>query len=175
MSVAVPPYNGVTYYFFETRTMNKTVSTIILVAMLAFAGYFVIKGREAQKDQAPADVYTSEGGSEKKVSEAPAPAAPAATNIITLSDDGFSPSQILVKKGDTVTFKNESSSPMWPASSVHPTHRDYPTTGGCLGSTFDACKGIAPGESWSFTFDASGTWKYHDHLSPQWRGAITVE
>ena len=64
---------------------------------------------------------------------------------------------------------------MWTASAVHPTHRAYPTTGGCLGSTFDACKGVQPGASWSFRFDIAGTWKYHNHLNPNNTGAIVVE
>ena len=64
---------------------------------------------------------------------------------------------------------------MWPASAFHPTHKAYPTTGGCLGSTFDACKGVLPGESWSFKFDIAGSWKYHDHLKPIVFGTIVVE
>ncbi|OHA38709.1 MAG: hypothetical protein A3G03_02780 [Candidatus Taylorbacteria bacterium RIFCSPLOWO2_12_FULL_44_15c] len=64
---------------------------------------------------------------------------------------------------------------MWTASAVHPTHRAYPTSGGCLGSTFDACAGVQSGNSWSFKFDISGTWKYHNHLNPGDTGTIVVE
>ncbi|MEK9182927.1 MAG: hypothetical protein AAB849_00245 [Patescibacteria group bacterium] len=72
-------------------------------------------------------------------------------------------------------FKNQSARSMWPASGFHPTHTVYPTTGGCLGSTFDACKGVLPGESWSFQFDIAGSWKYHNHLNPADFGMIVVE
>ncbi|MCU0660303.1 MAG: hypothetical protein MUD00_01685 [Candidatus Pacebacteria bacterium] len=155
--------------------MNKTLSTVILVAMFIFAGYFFVKGREAQKDNTPPHIYMADSTVDRKVSEAPLPLAPTATHDIIFSDSGFSPNQIRIKKGDTIIFKNESSSAMWPAANAHPTHREYPTTGGCLGSAFDACKGIPVKETWSFTFDHIGTWKYHDHLSPQWRGSIIVE
>ena len=41
--------------------------------------------------------------------------------------------------------------------------------------TFDACKGVKPGESWPFKFDIAGNWKYHDHLNPKNFGAIIVQ
>ncbi|OHA25032.1 MAG: hypothetical protein A3D52_00625 [Candidatus Taylorbacteria bacterium RIFCSPHIGHO2_02_FULL_44_36] len=93
----------------------------------------------------------------------------------TNTNSGYSPSILTVKKGETVTFKNQSSQSMWTASAVHPTHRAYPTSGGCLGSTFDACAGVQSGNSWSFKFDISGTWKYHNHLNPGDTGTIVVE
>ena len=95
--------------------------------------------------------------------------------VVTYTDEGFSPATLQIKKSDTVIFKNKSSRSMWPASAMHPTHMVYPTTGGCLGSTFDACKGVQPDNIWSFKFEVLGSWKYHDHLTPKDRGTITVE
>jgi plastocyanin len=96
-------------------------------------------------------------------------------NAILYSDSGFAPNPLRVPVGTVVTFVNNSSNKMWPASAVHPTHNEYPTTGGCIGSTFDACRGIEPGETWEFKFDIKGTWQYHDHLSPKSYGTIIVE
>lgn len=93
---------------------------------------------------------------------------------VTYTDEGYSPATISVKKGQSVTFQNESARNMWTASDPHPTHQDYPTSGGCETSTFDSCKGTPPGQSWSFTFDAIGEWNYHDHLRPSRSGAVTV-
>lgn len=93
----------------------------------------------------------------------------------TLTAGGFLPAALTVKVGTIVTFQNKSSNPSWPASAIHPTHALYPTTGGCIGSTFDACKGIPPGESWSFKFDKAGNWKYHDHLNPAKWGTVVVQ
>lgn len=97
------------------------------------------------------------------------------TVTIRATDSGFVPSSVSIKKGATVVFMNESSRDVWIASAMHPTHTVYPTKGGCIGSTFDACRGLKPNESWSFTFDIAGAWKYHDHLSPGNFGSITVE
>jgi plastocyanin len=87
---------------------------------------------------------------------------------------GFMPGTISVPRGTTVTFTNQSSVAIWPASALHPTHAAYPTTGGCIGSTFDSCGEIPPGGSWQFTFDIPGTWRYHDHLNPNHFGAVVV-
>jgi len=93
---------------------------------------------------------------------------------IIYSENGFSPADFQVPKGTEIEFVNNSQTPFWPASAVHPTHNVYPTKGGCIGSTFDACKAILPGETWSFVFDISGLWKYHDHLNPSHQGNIVV-
>lgn len=98
---------------------------------------------------------------------------------ISYTDSGFSPSTLNISAGTMVKFVNNSSLPVWPASAMHPTHKEYPgsdivkcVTGEII---FDACRGIAPGESWSFTFDIKGAWKYHDHLKASNFGTITVK
>ncbi len=96
-------------------------------------------------------------------------------NTIEITSSGFNPNFIEVRAGTVVTFVNKDASPHWPASDVHPTHTVYPEFKGCIGSTFDACKALQPGESWSFNFTKLGTWKYHDHLNPSLTGKITVK
>jgi len=95
--------------------------------------------------------------------------------IITYNNDGFSPKSLEINKGDIVNFINNSPNPFWPAASFHPTHANYPVGGGCIGSAFDACKDIAPGGSWQFTFDIEGTYGYHDHLKASNFGTIVVK
>ncbi len=100
-------------------------------------------------------------------------------NTVTITADGFSPKTVTVKAGTTVTFVNEDSNQHWPASAVHPTHEAYPDSGikkcGTGELIFDACAGLAQGESFSFTFNEKGSWNYHDHLRPTNRGTIVVE
>ncbi len=93
---------------------------------------------------------------------------------ITITAGGFSPSAIRIKSGETITFINGDSKPHWPASGAHPTHELYPEKGGCIASKFDACKALAPGETWPFKFRFNGIWKYHDHLNPDTTGIIQV-
>jgi plastocyanin len=96
-------------------------------------------------------------------------------NTVEITSSGFNPSSLTVNTGDTVTFINRDTKSHWPASAVHPTHKGYPETGGCIGSKFDACMGLAQGETFSFTFSQKGTWKYHDHLNPAFTGTIVVQ
>ena len=86
---------------------------------------------------------------------------------IKLTPDGFSPAEVTIKTGETVTFYNFTKTPFWPASNEHPSHSIY--------SEFDSKKPIATGETWSFQFNKPGVWKYHDHLSPFFTGFVIVE
>ncbi len=105
------------------------------------------------------------------------PTQPTSTTVssVEITSSGFSPNTLTIKTGETVTFVNKDSRPHWPASAVHPTHTVYPETGGCIGSKFDACKGLAQGETFSFKFNQKGTWNYHDHLNPSLTGTIIVQ
>lgn len=85
---------------------------------------------------------------------------------IRMTEDGFSPEEISVSKGDTVVWVNEGTDYRWPASDLHPTHGIY--------SEFDPREPINSGESWSFTFDKVGNWKYHDHLRSNLKGLVVV-
>jgi len=96
-------------------------------------------------------------------------------NIIEITLEGFNPGTLTIRSGETVTWVNKKSLPSWPASAVHPSHNAYPESGGCIGSKFDACRKLKQDESYSFTFNQKGTWKYHDHLSSGDTGTIIVE
>lgn len=145
--------------------MNKTIIAIVIVAVVVLGGYFLLRSGEKVL-LPPGSTYQSKTSAPKTTI--------AEKNMVTYTDSGYSLATLQVKKGETVTFKNQSSQSMWTASAAHPTHRVYPTTGGCLGSTFDSCKGFQPGDSWSFKFDIAGTWKYHNHLDPSDNGTIYV-
>ncbi len=103
------------------------------------------------------------------------------TYTVTYTDSGYSPNALTIKKGDTVTFKNQSSSGMWTASAMHPTHTAYSGTNAqqhCPdpeNNDFDECKSDAPGTSWSFTFTKTGSFGYHNHSAASHFGKITVE
>ena len=100
-------------------------------------------------------------------------------NTIEITSSGFSPRSLTISQGELVTFINKGSDSSWPASAAHPTHLVYPEkTGKCAligGSDFDACRGLKQRESYSFTFNEKGSWKYHDHLNPKLFGEIIVE
>lgn len=87
--------------------------------------------------------------------------------IIHIHDRGFDPQKIIIDQQTILIFENIGKNDHWPASNIHPTHDIYPE--------FDPQKPIKPGESWSFTFDKVGEWRYHDHLYPTLSGTITVK
>lgn len=155
--------------------MNKTIIAIVVVAVVLVGGYFLLKSTYQPTAPVP-QPSTSEPSNQTPLPQSSAGPAPIANkNTVTYTDAGYSPTTLQVKVGETVTFKNQSSRSMWTASGKHPTHLLYPTTGGCIGSTFDACAGIQPSNDWSFRFDILGTWKYHNHLNPSDTGTIIVE
>ncbi|PIT90975.1 hypothetical protein COU17_02900 [Candidatus Kaiserbacteria bacterium CG10_big_fil_rev_8_21_14_0_10_49_17] len=90
----------------------------------------------------------------------------ASTYRITLTSFGFEPEEIDIAVGDTVVFSSERNTPFWPASNIHPTHEIYPA--------FDPQKPIDPEEEWAFTFTEPGKWRFHDHITANFTGTITV-
>ncbi len=101
------------------------------------------------------------------LSQTPSPMPQVGTVTVSMTDNGFQPNKITIPKDTVVTFVNNGKNNHWPASNIHPTHLIYPE--------FDPKRNIAPGESWSFTFDKVGIWKMHDHTYPNFTGSITVE
>lgn len=99
------------------------------------------------------------------------------SHTVVYTTEGFSPEVIEIQKGDAVKFVNESGDDMWVASAIHPIHSLYPqkSSNDCSESSFDACGVIPEGESWSFTFNESGEWRYHNHVRANERGTITVQ
>lgn len=85
---------------------------------------------------------------------------------VKIADHGFEPAILNIDKGTRVKFINLGKNQHWPASNFHPTHTLYPEEGGCFGSKLDACRGLDPGESYVFKFNAAGEWSMHDHLFP---------
>ncbi len=88
-------------------------------------------------------------------------------NVVKITSSGFSPQNITIAVGESVTWINEDTENYQIQSAVHPTHQLYPplNTVGLLKS----------GEKKSLSFPDPGTYKYHDHLNPTLFGSVTVE
>lgn len=86
--------------------------------------------------------------------------------VVEMTEDGFVPEHITVKKGTKVRFVNKDKYAHWPASDLHPSHTIYPE--------FDPKKPIKAEDQWSFTFERVGDWAMHDHIAPYMTGIITV-
>ena len=88
---------------------------------------------------------------------------PDAPLITYTSVDGFVPKRLDVEPGTQVRFYNASSETFWPASNIHPTHAILPE--------LDSKEAIPPGETWDFTFQTRGYWRFHNHQAPGFGGA----
>ncbi|MBY0111048.1 cupredoxin domain-containing protein [Patescibacteria group bacterium] len=126
--------------------MNTKVAIVVGVLILAAAGWYVSQ--------------------EKPVTPQVQVKVPEGAIVVELTKEGFSPSELTIAKGESVTFRTTGTDLYWPASNLHPSHGIYPE--------FDPLKPLQPTEVWSFTFDQVGEWKYHDHLAPYFTGVITV-
>lgn len=89
------------------------------------------------------------------------------SNTVKYTNDGFSPAEITVKSGTTVTFINQSDAKMWVASANHPSHLLYPE--------FDEKASVPKGGSYSFTFTKVGSHPYHNHVLLGKYGKVIVE
>ncbi|MFB6209296.1 MAG: plastocyanin/azurin family copper-binding protein [Candidatus Nanohaloarchaea archaeon] len=102
------------------------------------------------------------------------------TNTVYYTSSGFQPSTITIQQGETVTWVNNASASMWVGSNRHPTHTRYAGTslrehcqnGDQISSAFDQC---STGDRFSFTFERTGEWGYHNHKNFVHKGTVVVE
>ena len=93
-----------------------------------------------------------------------------AAATITFSDSGVSPATVTIKSGEAITWTNSGSKAVQVASDSHPTHTDNREL-----SNGQSGLQIASGASTTVTLNKTGSWGYHNHLSPSTRGKVVVE
>lgn len=82
------------------------------------------------------------------------------TNSVAISNMQFSPDNITVKKGTTVTWTNNDGIPHTVTESDDQSGPSSPT--------------LSSGQTYSFTFNTAGTFKYHCTIHPGMTGTVTV-
>ena len=143
------------YLNMKSFLRKKTRHTLLfgLFAVILFGVYYFIFYSEALID---GDILKSTLKSVESSNE----------YIVELREDGFYPEELEINKGDTVKFITTRGKFFWPAANTHPSHAIYPE--------FDSGEIISPEDSWSFRFEKSGSWKYHDHLNSAFVGTLIV-
>ncbi len=160
----------------------KTIIGIIVALIIIAGGWYWYTTMQAPAAQtpAPADTSTPADTNGAAVSDGvTASTAPMSATVVYTSS-GFTPATVTIAKGGQVTFVNQSGNPMWVASDPHPTHTAYDGTSrtthcapGYTGATpFDQC---ANTNSYSFTFEKTGTFGYHNHLGADDAATIIVQ
>lgn len=151
--------------------MFDTSRNPVILALVSLATLVVIVGVFVAVSQNSTEEVGESSGSEEKVAEnEPAalssPGVASAAARIFVTEQGFEAAEVRVKAGGIVTFTNSGENDHEIASTPHPTHTDYPALN--LGV-------IKPFASKTLLFPQAGTYKFHDHLNPQFSGTVIVE
>lgn len=128
---------------------RRSFGLVIIIVLLAVLIFTL-----SHKTMAPAT--QNQNGTTQTISTAPAGGNVKMTNML------FTPSQISVEKGATVTWNNDD-------KVAHTVVDDLKNVGG------PASGNIAPGQTYSFTFTKSGSYQYHCSIHSSMRGTIVVK
>ena len=86
---------------------------------------------------------------------------------VSITKEGFVPATIQIKKGSQVTWTNNDTSPHQVVTDPHPSHTNLKS----LNSD-----SLSQGESFTFTFEKTGTFGYHDEMNPlKIKGSVIVK
>ncbi len=173
---------------FQKRITYKTAAVLLFIFLFFTVGtiYLILSARgekeskatsestqaatesaSAQEATSSAESKESSSNGDPELEEESAPITlPPSGNTVTITASGFSPATITISAGESVMWVNNDIKNHWPASDPHPQHTDY--------SGFDSL-GISTGSSWSFKFNETGTWNYHDHNMPSRKGIVIVQ
>lgn len=146
---------------------NVVIGTAIVIVILVL-GWYYLGSQKGGVSYSPPQATPAPQVTQPATSPATSSAASqtAEKNVVTITSSGFSPQNITIKAGETVTWMNEDTVDHTVNSAVHPTHQLYPPLN--LGV-------IKPGGKSALAFPKAGAYKYHDHLNPSHTGTITVQ
>lgn len=156
---------------------------IIAVLVVLAGGYWLWSSNQAPAASSGPEVGVANDYDTNDVTPTPVTPTPAQAQnapmsaTVTYTNGGFSPSQVTIKAGGTVTFVDKSTVGMYVASNPHPVHNAYDGTTRsqhcAAGATpsFDQC---VKGTTYSFMFQKVGTWGYHNHVNADDGGVVTV-
>lgn len=156
--------------------MQKNVGIVfgIVIIVLLIAMFWMFRGRPAGESQSEIpDLVGSDEISpvvplvEPEATDA-SPAAPTASEstVVSIAAAGFTPAEVTVPVGGTVSFTNNDTQSHQVASAPHPVHTSYPPFNGAV---------LGAGETRAVTFTQAGSFKYHDHLNPGLTGTVIVQ
>lgn len=135
----------------------RTIAAILILAAIGVGvALFATQSKDEEVIPIPAATPTS----------AATAAAEQSGTVVTLTESGFSPDTVTIDSGESVTFRNQSGSPMVVASNPHPQHTDLSEL---------QSDTIGDGSTYTFTFGKAGTFGVHNHLNPSQTTKVTVK
>ncbi len=132
----------------------KAINCILIMIVLV-----LLAGCAQQTQQLPAQTPpATQQAAPPVAAKAPAATEAAAlTNDVAIKDFVFMPRELAVKKGTTVTWTNEDSTPHIIAFSDSESQQ------------------LGKGDTYSKKFDTTGTFEYHCSIHPSMQGTVVVE
>jgi plastocyanin len=146
--------------------MNKTILAVV-VGLFVIGGVAVfafINSDDKSQNMTAGTTHSDSENRSKQTASSPQPASDEVKEgkvNIDISNFEFKPSSIKVKKGSTVTWTNQD-------DTEHDVAPDSPS------ESFAGSELLAKGESYSYTFDAAGTYSYHCTPHPYMKASIEV-
>lgn len=146
--------------------MKSKLFIVIIILVVVIGVYFSVKKSPVQAPVIQEKTQTQSSLSKNMTGTQSSSVEEISKIIVNYTDNGFIPSSLEIKKGQTIQFINKSAGGMWIGSGPHPTHTAYPE--------FDAKKSVPNGGIYEFTFNKVGSWSYHNHIGPGKTGVIIV-
>lgn len=140
--------------------MSKSAAitlTIIAVVVVVIGGwYFASNHQNNNGGYGSTNMNMSNGGNSSSANST----TPTATDAVTIQNYAFSPANITVKAGTTVTWTNKDSV----------AHTVTETDGQIGPNSGD----VTPNATYTFTFAKAGTYHYHCSIHTEMVGTVTV-
>lgn len=139
--------------------MSKSVTGIIVIIVLVVlgaAGFLLTHNDSPHQPAAKSENMTAMDNHSSQNSSP----NPTKTNSVSIANMAFTPPDITVTKGTTVTWTNND-------AVTHTVTENDGKTGPDSGD-------LAPTKTYSFTFNNTGTFKYHCSIHPSMLGTVTV-
>lgn len=143
------------------------VAVIVVIVILAFGGWYLVSKNKTNTSNAYGSNSSSSSSTNNMGNMNPPSSSSSsnnqtakATNSVTIQNYAFSPADITVKAGTTVTWTNKD-------SVAHTVTETDGQTGPNSGD-------VNPNGSYTFTFAKAGTYHYHCSIHPEMVGTVTV-
>jgi plastocyanin len=136
-----------------------TALIIAVIIIIAAVAAFALTRKDNTNNTTTTKPSTTNQQSSPSTSSKPASNTPVSSDQVTIENEAFTPSGITVKKGTKVTWTNKD-------SMAHTVTGDTPS--GPNSQTLNQ------GDAYSFTFDSTGTFKYHCNFHSFMTGTVTV-
>jgi plastocyanin len=143
---------------------KSTIITIAVVVVLAIGGavFFMNKSNSNKNPTPTTSTPASSTNTNSSSSNTSSNQSTSSGKVEITGNMIFTPSQISVAKGATVTWTNND-------NIAHTVTDDLKDVGGPASGT------IEPGGTYSFTFAKTGSFQYHCEFHSQMRGTIVVK